>query len=146
MQVKLIDFGISRIKSEQASYKFESGTSLYNSPEQIRGESLDCRSDMYSFGVTAFELITGLPPFDSKTHHGAMQSHFFQKVPSAMVRNRLVSPTVDRMIRICMKKEKNDRYATMKEVINRIQLERRGIKARSLLERVVEPLLNFIKC
>jgi len=141
--IKLIDFGISRIEEKQELEAV--GTSLYNSPEQIRNERLDCRSDIYSFGISAFELITGALPFKSENHYSAAQSHFFEQVPSAVVQNRAVSPTLDRMLRVCMKKEPSERYQSMKEVVQRLTVEMHMKQRPPLLKRITAPILNFLK-
>ncbi|MBM4388316.1 MAG: serine/threonine protein kinase, partial [Deltaproteobacteria bacterium] len=68
-EVKLLDFGVARAKSRmsQSLPGVLHGKFLYLSPEQARGEELDFRSDIFSFGVTAYELITGTRPFDGQT-------------------------------------------------------------------------------
>jgi serine/threonine-protein kinase len=98
--IKLIDFGIARLADDQNLS--EMGTSLYNSPEQIRQEKLDFRSDIYSFGVTAFELITGTPPFNQPNAYTMAKSHIMQKVPDIRLKNTAVSGKIDQMIQICM--------------------------------------------
>jgi serine/threonine protein kinase len=61
--VKLADFGIARIESTQATMTQIKGTPVYMSPEQVEGEQLDRRSDLYSAGVVLYEMLTGSRPF-----------------------------------------------------------------------------------
>lgn len=73
--VKLTDFGIARIPdSTRTRAGSILGTPLYMSPEQLAGENLDARSDLYSLGVTLYHLLTGSPPFRPKTMAELMRS------------------------------------------------------------------------
>jgi serine/threonine-protein kinase len=72
VEVKVADFGLSRLFGEKADLNLTQtgmtlGTPLYMSPEQVRGESLDPRSDIYSFGVTCYYMLAGQPPFHGQT-------------------------------------------------------------------------------
>ena len=72
---KLTDFGIARIPdSTRTRAGSILGTPLYMSPEQLAGERLDARSDLYSLGVTLYHLLTGSPPFRPKTMAELMRS------------------------------------------------------------------------
>ncbi len=68
-QVKITDFGIAKntLSSQQTGFGITLGTPSYMSPEQIRGESLDGRSDQFSLAVVAYELLTGVKPFRADT-------------------------------------------------------------------------------
>ncbi len=73
--VKLTDFGIARIPdSTRTRAGSILGTPLYMSPEQLAGDRLDARSDLYSLGVTLYHLLTGSPPFRPKTMAELMRS------------------------------------------------------------------------
>lgn len=65
-QIKLIDFGISQ-KKDRANDGIKMGTPFYMSPEQIEGKGIDERTDIYSLGITMYELIAGTPPFAGNT-------------------------------------------------------------------------------
>jgi len=69
--VKIIDFGIAKTLGDE-NYKITKdgtkvGTTMYMSPQQIRGQILDRRTDIYSLGATFFEILTGLPPYDANS-------------------------------------------------------------------------------
>lgn len=144
LKVKLVDFGISRDQSEEEDQLSEMGTSLYNSPEQIRGEVLDYSSDIYSYGVTAFELLTGNVPFNAGGRLAVTDSHLVGKVPRVDQRNRQVSSTLDRMIRVCMKKERESRYSSIDEVISRCLRRERHPWESLMFKRMTAPLLSFL--
>ena len=89
LQAKIIDLGIAkRVASESLQF---TGTGMfvgklkYCSPEQAgalpRGQSVDGRSDLYSFGVVLFEMLTGKPPFESQTPEGFLGMHLHQAAP-----------------------------------------------------------------
>ncbi len=81
--VKLMDFGIARAAADQklTMTGMTVGSAYYMSPEQIRGAAnLDGRADLYSVGVTLYELVTGKRPFDGDSQYAIMQAHL-EKVP-----------------------------------------------------------------
>jgi eukaryotic-like serine/threonine-protein kinase len=83
-EVRLIDFalairppkGLARWFARRAR---PAGTRTYMSPEQIRGEVVDGRSDIYSFGASTYELVTGRPPFRGATSNELLNKHIFEK-------------------------------------------------------------------
>ncbi|NQT39450.1 MAG: serine/threonine protein kinase [Planctomycetes bacterium] len=71
-EVKVADFGLARVARQEGKLELTQvgltvGTPLYMSPEQVEGQSLDPRSDIYSLGVTCYHLLTGRPPFEGET-------------------------------------------------------------------------------
>ncbi|MFM8321118.1 MAG: serine/threonine protein kinase [Chloroflexota bacterium] len=82
-QAILMDFGIAKIVGGQKHTLTGAvvGTALYMSPEQIRGDVLDGRSDIYSLGVTLFEMVSGRPPFESDSTMSLMMMHLTDPVP-----------------------------------------------------------------
>jgi eukaryotic-like serine/threonine-protein kinase len=82
--VKLMDFGIARSSTDGSLTS--SGTTLgslnYMPPEQVRGESADARSDIYSFGVSLYEMLTGKLPFQSDSQYSLMTAHLNETPPA----------------------------------------------------------------
>ncbi|MEO7097400.1 MAG: protein kinase [Polyangiales bacterium] len=127
--VKVCDFGIAKLadprsdedKSERAKAKLTSqgmmiGTPEYMSPEQARGDPLDARSDLYSVGVILFQLITGRIPFEGETALGIALKHVTDEAPLPSALNPKVSPSLEALCLKAMKKQRDERYATAREM------------------------------
>ena len=85
-EVKVADFGLARLPSRRDATELTQvgmtmGTPLYMSPEQIEGRPLDCRSDLYSFGVTCYHVLAGEPPFTAETALGVAVQHLNREPP-----------------------------------------------------------------
>ena len=114
----LTDFGLT--KSMLAATELTEsgkwmGTADYASPEQIEGLRVDGRSDIYSLAATAYELLTGAPPFDSPSLHGLMTAHMHHEPPSASARNRALPAGVDAVLARAIAKEPGRRHPTAGE-------------------------------
>ncbi len=112
--VKLMDFGIARSGNDMGLTM--AGTTLgsvsYMSPEQIRCETIDGRSDIYSVGVSLYESITGQRPFVSDNNFEMMQAHL-QIPPTAPVELKPdVTPALNQLILMAMAKEPEKRFQT----------------------------------
>src|SRR5256885_3028536 len=81
--VKVTDFGIAKMvgNSRLTSTGQTMGTVRYMSPEQVRGKSADARSDIYSLGITIYEALCGVTPFDGENHFDIMQQHLRNRPP-----------------------------------------------------------------
>jgi eukaryotic-like serine/threonine-protein kinase len=120
--VKLIDFTISqRPKRSLLSFlgfkQSIRGTRSYMSPEQIRGETLDGRSDVYSLGCVIFELLSGRPPFTGSSPNELLEKHLRASVPSVVVHNKEVTKECADLIRRMMGKKRETRPESMWEVM-----------------------------
>ncbi|MCY1013512.1 protein kinase [Nannocystis pusilla] len=116
---KLLDFGIAR--AEDSSELTETGVTLgtpsYMSPEQIRNANLDRRSDIYSFGVVLFKLLTGRVPFTGEPIQVAMQHcEAPPPAPSSVAPAAGISPALDAIVLKAMAKKPGDRFQSMQEV------------------------------
>ena len=129
-QVKLLDFGIAKTIQDQSLTNSEAltlssltesgvikGTVPYMSPEQVRGEVLDARSDTFAFGTVLYETITGRLPFVAQsvaetlaailTHEPLPLIRYANGVPEAL----------QRIVRKCLEKDRSRRYQTMRDVV-----------------------------
>ena len=111
--VRLCDFDLSRPIPETATKMPDNpGTPVYMAPEQLRGREIDQRTDIFSFGVTMYETLTGQKPFDGKTSKDVLmqqkeRSRFFAK-PRDL--NPSIPEDVERIILKCIEFEMNNRY------------------------------------
>jgi len=117
-QAILMDFGIAKIVGGQSHTATGAvvGTAMYMSPEQIRGESPDRRSDIYSLGVTLFEMAGGQPPFRADSAMTLMMMHVNDPVPDLRKLNPEVPDDLVAVINKALAKDPNDRYQTAGEM------------------------------
>ncbi len=119
-RVKVMDFGLARrpggtrVTREGAVL----GTAAYMSPEQARGETVDARTDLWSFGVLLYELSTGKLPFASEYDQAVIYGilHETPKPPREL--NADLPEPLERIIRRCMEKSPAGRYQTMEECLS----------------------------
>ena len=125
-EVKLIDFALSqKIKGGLAKFLNKSkiqGTRSYMSPEQIRGRSLDSRSDLYSLGCTIFELLSGKPPFTGSNSNDLLMKHIKASPPTLESANRNVTPEFGGLIRQTMAKKPNNRPKSVIDFLNQFRM------------------------
>ncbi len=120
---KLLDFGVAKLVGEDLPHQHKTrtgspiGTPLYMSPEQSRGEAVDHRSDIYSFGVMSYEMLTGVRPFEAKSAVETMAQHIaaIPAAPSQLVPG--LSKAVDEAIFEMLAKEPDQRPSTVAEAL-----------------------------
>jgi eukaryotic-like serine/threonine-protein kinase len=125
-QVKLIDLAIAAKSSGFLGKLLGSktpaqGSPSYMSPEQIRGEALDARSDIYSFGCVIFELIAGRPPYTGSDTNDLLNKHVSAVVPAVDAFNKLATTAAAKQLRQMLAKKPGDRPASMKEVLQQLR-------------------------
>ena len=116
--VKLTDFGIARVQeSELTQAGVGLGTPAYMSPEQIVGDKLDHRSDIFSFGIVLYQMVTGQKPFVEDPQRSAMQKIRNDNPATARAMNPRVDRDFDRIIQRCMQKLPDDRFGSTQELV-----------------------------
>ncbi|MCZ2341109.1 MAG: serine/threonine protein kinase [Bacteroidales bacterium] len=132
-EVKVTDFGLSRYTAADATplHLTQSGmtlgTPLYMSPEQVHGQVVDHRSDIYSLGVTSYHLLTGQPPFRGNTAFEVAVQHVqVEPVPLATVRPDLPSD-ICAIVHKMMAKRPEDRYQTARDIVRELARVQKGI-------------------
>lgn len=113
-QVILMDFGIAKIVggTRHTATGAVVGTAMYMSPEQIKGEQPDRRTDVYSLGVTLFEMVSGRPPFDANSAMTLMMMHINDPIPNIKSLNPEVPDALVAIINKALAKDPNNRYQT----------------------------------
>ena len=109
--LKLMDFGIAA--GGGAAMPKQVGTPRYMSPEQIRGEEVDARADLYAFGVLAFQLCTGTLPFPDEN---VLEHHLKTPAPSARALRGDLPESLDALIARLLAKQREERPASASEV------------------------------
>lgn len=116
-KVKVADFGIARAVSAQTMTSSAMGSVHYISPEQARGGFSDERSDIYSLGVTMYEMVTGRVPFEGDNTVAIAIAHLENAVVPPSVYNPEISVSLERIILTCMEKKPERRYRSAQDVI-----------------------------
>lgn len=116
-KVKVADFGIARAASSDTITSHAMGSVHYTSPEQARGGYSDAKSDIYSIGITMFEMVTGRVPFDGETTVAIAIKHIQEEMPSPRQYIPEIPISVEQIIYKCTQKNPDRRYANVSELI-----------------------------
>lgn len=142
-RAKLADFGVARVSDSGANPAEATrigamvGTPAYMSPEQMQGQSLDRRSDIFSVGILFYEMLTGKRPFSGTQWALAKMIIEDDPVwPSALVK---VPPTFDRVVAKALAKDPDKRYATARKFAEALQRILKGEPPEEPGEHAVQP-------
>ena len=114
--IKLMDFGIARMAADQKLTDTGKtvGSLHYMSPEQIRGTEPDPRSDIYSFGITLYEMVTGKKPFEGASNYSIMSAHLEQQAVPPINVTAGVPEALSQIILMAIAKDPAQRFQTAK--------------------------------
>jgi len=129
-QVKIMDFGLAKLKGATKLTKTRStlGTLAYMSPEQAQGEEVDQRSDIFSFGVVLYELLTGKLPFAGE-HQAAVIYSIINEEPQPIARfNNQVSAKLEDMVFKALAKDLEERYQHIDDLLADLRHEKKSLE------------------
>lgn len=120
-EVKLIDFSLAAPISGALGRMFSrkgpiQGTRTYIAPEQILNKAISIPTDLYSLGVTIFEMLTGKPPFFGGTPKALLMAHLNETAPNPSFYNKNVTPEMDRLVTRLLSKKPDKRHKRAAEV------------------------------
>jgi len=165
--VKILDFGLAKLRAEegitsaiargiqdlstmtQTQIGIVKGTPAYMSPEQVKGEAVGARSDLFSLGVMMFEMATGKLPFDRATPTEIMHAIMFDQTPAIHTFRPTLPGELQRIVARCLKKNPTDRYPDARALMEDLRTLRRKIESGqarppSFKERMSDTLGRFM--
>jgi serine/threonine protein kinase len=129
-EVKILDFGLAKMTApmgpdadtetrtqSQTVAGTVLGTVRYMSPEQVRGEPADTRSDLFSLGVVLYEMVAGRPPFAGSSSFGTQEAIVNRQPEPLQEFNDTVPPELERIILKCLQKDPDHRYQTPRDLL-----------------------------
>lgn len=116
-KVKVTDFGIAKAATSNTITSNVMGSVHYTSPEQARGGYSDEKSDIYSLGITMFEMLTGRVPFNGETTVAIAIKHIQEEIPSPRDYIPEIPASVDQIVLKCCQKSPDRRYQSMSELV-----------------------------
>ncbi len=117
-KVKVTDFGIAKAATSNTITSNVMGSVHYTSPEQARGGYSDAKSDVYSLGITLFEMLTGRLPFNGDTTVAIAIKHIQEDLPSPADFNDEIPISVEKIVMKCCQKSPDRRYQSAAELIS----------------------------
>jgi eukaryotic-like serine/threonine-protein kinase len=128
-RVKILDFGLAKLAgksgaepdgatmtSSHTAAGVVMGTASYMSPEQVRGEAVDARTDMFAFGAVLFEMLSGKRAFQRDTPPETMTAILREDVPEITDIQPPIPPALDRIVRRCLEKSPDHRFQSAKDL------------------------------
>jgi len=149
-QAKVMDFGLARViaGAVESEAKTKSllttpgtilGTVPYMSPEQVRGESLDARSDIFSLGVVLYEMLSGRQPFASESAAATVSAILTHEPPPLARFTRVAPAELERIVVKALTKDREERYQTAKDLLSDLGRLKQRLEVESEIERSAPP-------
>ena len=148
--VKILDFGLAKLMPVSFSHESETaaptlglsqpgavmGTLGYMSPEQLRAQAVDQRTDIFSLGVILYEMVTGKQPFHGGSSADVMGAILREEPQALSDAGSLIPPAIERVVMRCLEKEVRERFQTVQDL--RFALENAGFGSDGSVEAVPE--------
>ena len=135
---KLLDFGLAKLRTSETPIAVSAtalptdpknltaagtilGTLQYMSPEQLEGKDADARSDVFAFGATLYEMLTGRRAFQGKTQVSLMAAILEHDPPSLSSLLPILPTSLDNVVQVCLAKDPEERWQSMRDVVKQLQ-------------------------
>ncbi len=149
-RVKILDFGLAKLSEASAKDADATldhpatqagvvlGTVGYMSPEQVRGQPADARSDIFSFGAVLYEMLGGKRAFHGQSAADVMSAILKEEPPELSATNHEISPALDHIVHHCMEKNPQQRFASAGDIAFQLG-EMSGLRSSTTLAAVAAP-------
>jgi Tol biopolymer transport system component/predicted Ser/Thr protein kinase len=151
---KLLDFGLAKLKQEATPANVPLselptakdpltaqgtilGTLQYMAPEQLEGKEVDARTDIFAFGAVVYEMATGKRAFEGKSQASLMVAILEREPPAMSSLQPMTPPAVDRVVKKCLRKERDDRWQSARDVTDELKWIAEGGSAITLAPTAV---------
>ena len=120
--VKIMDFGLAKFRgSAQLTQTGTTvGTAAYMSPEQARGEEVDYRTDIWSFGIVLYEMLTGKPPFHGDYEQAVIYAILNEEPVPARKHCPDITKEIEQMVKHCLEKKRENRYISIEAILTEL--------------------------
>ena len=152
--IKVLDFGIAKLTAPavdsvdaegetlakvptQTKRGMILGTLQYMSPEQVRGQTIDARSDVFSLGVVIYEMLTGTEPFDKPTSSDVIAAILTENPLPLTQINSAAPAELERIVNKALKKNKDERYQTSKDFLLDIKSLRKSVEFQTSPQQII---------
>lgn len=143
--VKVLDFGLAKLTGDMRSRETERtqtqafslpgvimGTTAYMSPEQARSKTIDSRTDIFSFGIVLYEMLSGCPPFAGETATDVIAEIIQKDPPNVSSLNSAIPDELERIVDKCLKKDRDERYQTAADLLVDLRALSKPFAARGI--------------
>lgn len=136
--VKIVDFGLAKLSDDKSLTRSGTmlGTPYYMAPEIVRGDGGDWRADIYSLGVTFFQLLVGYPPYEADTPYGVMMKHINDPVPDIARENPKLPPGLCSLITSMLDKDPKARPKSWRAIQSAAMALASELGDKELLQRL----------
>jgi eukaryotic-like serine/threonine-protein kinase len=134
--LKILDFGLAEVQGQSTASEVHAvrGTAQFMAPEQVLGDPVDARSDVYALGVVMFRMLTGQLPFDLKLSTTLLRHQLFSPTPPLSWLCDDLDPRIEAIVLKAMRKNLNNRYASARELEQDLELVLAGHAPQSSFE------------
>ena len=136
-RIKIMDFGLAKLKgtARETTTGKTAGTISYMSPEQVRGEDVDRRSDIWAFGIVLYEILTGIVPFKEDYEHAAMYSILNEDPHPLDDTMYSAPPELEKIVLQCIAKNPSERYQNTADLLEELAVLEESVKS-GLTDRI----------